>query len=141
MIDGFMNGFELGMTTFPEPNEPCENSAVAHSNPQATTKLINKEIKKGHMLGPFDSPPVEGMVFSPIHLVKKAGSEGKFRLIHNLSFPYDQHSINSCIPPENASVKYKYIDDLINLAVELGVNIFGCRIDIRHAFRNLWLKK
>ena len=140
VIDSFTNGFELGMSSFPDPGEPCKNSAAAQSKPEITLELINKEIEKGHMLGPFDSPPLEGMVYSPIHLVKKAGSKGKYCLIHNLSFPYDGKSVNSCILPGNASVKYKYIDNLINLAVELRENIFGCRIDIQHAYRNLWLK-
>ena len=77
VIDGFTNGFELGMTSFPEPEDRCENSTAAMSKPEVTLELINK-VEKGHMMGPFDSPPLEGMVYSPIYLVKKAGSEGKY---------------------------------------------------------------
>ena len=44
-------------------------------NPEAARKLIEKEIMLGHMLGPFDKPPLKGMVYSPINFVPKASSK------------------------------------------------------------------
>ena len=44
------------------------------------------------------------MLFSPINLVEK-GNTGKYRLIHDLSHPYNgETAVNDCIPPENAKV-------------------------------------
>ena len=87
--------------------------------------------------GPFDEPPLPNMVFSPLHLVPKAGAPGKYRLIHNLAFPYNEGSVNRSIPPEESSVQYHYIGELIQLALQLGKDIWGCRVDFSHAFRNL----
>ena len=33
--------------------------------------MIDEEVTKGHMLGPFTEPPFPNMVFSPINLVPK----------------------------------------------------------------------
>lgn len=139
VIQGFTKGFPLGVDPDkrPYPRPPCENSDEANRKPDVVRELVQKEVKLGHMLGPFDEPPLPNMVYSPLHLVPKAGDVKKHRLIHNLAFPYNQESVNRCIPPEQSSVSYHYIDELIQLAMELGPNIWGCRVDFSHAFRNL----
>ena len=134
VIQGFTSGFRLGLASKPHPRPPCENSHAAMSHIEETTALITKEVEMGHMLGPFDSPPIENLVYSPIHIVKKAGSPNKWRLIHNLAWPYNDQSVNRCIPESESSVQYHYIDELIDLALQLGENIWGCRIDFSHAF-------
>ena len=48
------------------------------------------------MMGPFDNPPFKKFHVSPIKLHKKT-EPGKFRLIHNLSWPYDETSVNGGI--------------------------------------------
>ena len=138
ITDGFRDGFKMGFDRYPEPREPCPNSRHVRLHPKATRKLIQAEIQKGHILGPFDTPPVDGMVYSPLNIVPKAGSqkESEWRLIHNFTFPYNNQSINSCIPPENASIQYHYIDEVIDMALVIGSNAWGARIDISHAFRN-----
>ena len=139
VINGFTNGFPLGIDPDkrPEPRESCPNSDVVRSKPYVLRKLVQKELDLGHMLGPFDEPPLPDMVYSPLHLVPKAGNLDKYRLIHNLAFPYTEQSVNKSIPKEESSVTYHYIDELIEMALTLGENIWGCRVDFSHAFRNL----
>lgn len=139
VINGFTNGFPLGIDPEkrPKPRPPCENSDKAKEEPEKLRELVKKELELGHMLGPFDEPPLPDMVYSPLHLVPKAGAPKKFRLIHNLAFPYTAQSVNRSIPPEESSVHYHYIDELIEMALQLGKNIWGCRVDFSHAFRNL----
>ena len=139
VIDGFTRGFPLGIDPEkrPQPRGPCENSDDAKANPEIVRELVEKELELGHMLGPFDEPPLPDMVFSPLHIVPKAGSENKYRLIHNLAFPYNEESVNRSIPPEESSVQYHYIGELIEMAIRLGKDIWGCRVDFAHAFRNL----
>ena len=43
------------------------------------------------------------------------------RLIHDLAYPYNSESVNSCIPEENLSVQYHHIDEVINMVLTIGV--------------------
>ena len=76
------------------------------------------------------------LVYSPLKLVDKAGQKGQFRSI-DLSYPHNEQSVNACIPPENPSVQYKYIDDAVSLAITIGKTTVAVRLDAKHAFRNL----
>ena len=144
IVDGFTNGFELGMTKYPVSNEHDlpENSKTVHEKPLEAQKLVDAEIQKGHILGPFDEPPLLGMFFLSINIVEIAGRKpDKYRLIHNLAYPYDaQNSVNACIPQENSKVKYRHIDEVIDMALKIGISTRGIRADVSHAFHNLSLK-
>ena len=138
VVEGFRYGFKLGLTSQPEPRGPVRNSAKVRKFPHIAQQLVDEEVKKGHILGPFDEPPIPDLVYSPINIVPKAGSDTKFRLVHDLSFaPEDLKSVNQCIPDYNAKVKYHHIDEVIDMALEMGKNTCGARVDVRHAFRNL----
>ena len=137
MVDGYTHGFKLGLDKKPAARPPCQNSRAAEKHPEVVADLIKKEIERGHMLGPFNNPPIEDMVFSPIHIVPKAGNPGKWWLIHDLAYPWDgKNSINACIPESNASVNYRKFDDVVEMGVAIGTGAWGARIDIKHAFRN-----
>ena len=116
VVDGFTNGFSLGMTSEPEPRGPCENLSGVLDNPLVAQQMVDEEVAKGHMLSPFDEPPLPNLIYSPINLVPKG--EDDFRLIHDLLYPYDGvNSINDCIPPCNSWVRYHSIDDVIDIAL------------------------
>ena len=125
----------LGCTRYPKPRQPCRNLREAERNPEETLALIDKELAMGHMLGPFETQPFKNMVFSPINIVPKPGTK-KYRLIHDLAYPYNNESVNSCIPEENSSVQYHHIDEVINMAIAIGVCARGARCDIETAFRH-----
>ena len=97
---------------------------------------MDEEISKGHMMGPFDEPPLPDMVFLPINLVLKP--DGSHRLIHDLAHPYNGvNSVNVCIPQSNSYVQYHYIDKVIDMALHIGSSAIVTRVDFLHAFRNL----
>ena len=136
VVDGYRNGFMLGMDREPDPRPPCRNSREVERNPHIAEQLINEEIEKGHILGPFDHEPFPGqMVYSPINMVPK--SNGKMRFIHDLSYPWKgTQSVNSCIPESHCSVQYHYMDEVIEMGIALGKGIFAARVDVAFAFRN-----
>ena len=131
LVEGFTHGFRLGLNRRPKPRQPYPNSREARQNPEIVQKLADKEIQNGCLSGPFDKSPLPNIVFSPLNIVPKAGSEGEFRLIHDLAYPYNNESLYSCIPTEEASVKY-YLEAVVNMAVEIGTKTWGARIDICH---------
>ena len=94
------------------------------------------------MLGPFDIQPFDEMIFSPINLVPKVGTKDKLRLIHDLSHPYDSiNAVNDHIPDENSKVKYRHIDEVIDLGLKLAIKTNASCVDIQHAFCNLPLRE
>ena len=138
VASGFRDGFKLGMTSTPAPRGLCKNSQKVRQNPEIAQQLVDEEVKKGHILGPFDMQPLPEMWFSPLNIVPKAGNPGKWRLIHDLAYPYDgKKSINDCIPSCNLRVNYQHIDDIIDIALAIGTCATGARVDVSHAFHNL----
>ena len=136
VVTGFEKGFDLGLTSLPPPREPCRNSRRVERNLLKTQELVDDEVRKGHILGPFDAPPLPNMVYSPLNIVPKPGTD-KWRLIHDLTFPRTAEAVNRCIPEANAKVQYHTINDVIEMALEIGCEAHGARIDINAAFRNL----
>ena len=114
LLDGYTNRFKLGRTRHPKSRGLCQNSREVQGHPDKTQELVDKEVALGHILGPFNYEPYKDMVYSPLNIVLKsteAGQKQKWRLIHDLAYPYDgEENINSCIPDENCTVQYYYID-------------------------------
>ena len=94
---GFSNGFSLKCHK-PYKNVTAKNHQSVHEMPQTSLDLINKEIKLNHISGPREEKPFPVFQISPLKLQpqKEAG-----KLIHNLSVPYDAHTINFNISEEN----------------------------------------
>ena len=66
-------------------------------------KKLQKEKDAGRILGPFDDAPFPNLRVSHIKVALKK-TPGEFRLIHNLSYPYDEEAVNSSIPRDRVSV-------------------------------------
>lgn len=86
------------------------------------------------MVGPLPDTPFSQTQISPLKLVPKK-QPGEFRLIHNLSHPYDESSVNGKIPAELATVSYATIQDAISIINQLGSGCFMAKSDIKSAFR------
>jgi hypothetical protein len=76
---------------------------------------------KKRIAGPFNNPPLENSTCSPLGLVP-ISENGKFRLVHDLSFPKG-NSVNSNILPKNSVVQCDGIDTAIKLAKKFGRQI------------------
>ena len=103
------------------------------------TELWNKvmdEVKLGRFAGPFESPPFEHFVQSPIGLVPKDKGQ-KMRLIFHLSYPRDGDSVNSGIPCSECTVKYPEFDEAVKLCLNEGVGCYIGKSDMSSAFRHV----
>ncbi|KAI8484564.1 hypothetical protein Bbelb_376710 [Branchiostoma belcheri] len=94
---------------------------------------LQNELVSERVAGPFSSPPFKNLFLSPLYAVPKK-APGKFRLIHDLSYP-PGFSVNSGIPSELSSVKYATIDNAIQHIKVLGRGCFLAKTDIEAAFR------
>lgn len=107
------------------------NSALKHR--EVIENHIQKSLNLRRIAGPFSTPPFTPFVSSPLGVVPKS-EPGKFRIIHDLSYPKD-NSVNINIPKENSAVQYDTIDLIIQLVQNYGENCLMAKTDIEDAFR------
>ena len=67
----------------------------------------------------------------------KVGNPGKFQLIHNLAFPYNQNSVNANIPDCHAKVSYQKFDVVVQLGLKHGPGCYAGKMDFDTAFHNI----
>ena len=96
------------------------------------SEVISKELSRGHIAGPFTSPPFPNLHCSPLGCVPK--KDGSYRLIIDLSSPPGR-PVNEKIPKDSISVVFAKFDDAIELLRSLGPGTLMGKIDIKHAFR------
>ena len=139
LVCGFSNGFELG-----HYGDPCDTKV----NHRLLSRLhtfhlrnnLEVEISAGRIIGPFDTPPFNNFQVSPLSIREKK-TPGKFRLIHNLSYPYDGTSVNDNIDSIYKSVKYANVYQAINLLTSMKIGSFTAKSDIKHAFRLIPIRR
>ena len=136
IVQGFTHGFDLGID---------HHKAVRSSTPSgfARQELLEKlahEVEKGYILGPFNQPPLESLVTSPVCIVPK--SNGKWRLIFNLSDPKG-FSVNEAIPEEKKTVQYCSINEVATFIVQRFHHLqpYLSKIDLKDAYRMVPIKK
>ena len=101
---------------------------------------VMKEVQLGRYAGPFEVPPYQYFVQSPIMLVPK--DKGlKTRLIFHLSYPRGGESVNSGIPKQYCAVKYPDFEEAVKMCIREGVNCSLAKSDMSSAFRHVLLRK
>ena len=133
IINGFTHGFHLHADHIQQYPPPSKNSAIATRLPEAVDEKIAKELRLRHIAGPFTEQPFTPMFISPLSLRPKDNNTG-WRLLHDLSYPYDDTSVNSSIPEQYKHVSYSSVQDAISIIQSLGTNIFLGKSDIASAF-------
>lgn len=130
--NGFSNGFRLGCSGIPN-SHISRNHKSALDHPSVIQDFISSGLQAGRIAGPFPLPPFSQFVSSPLGVVPKSES-GKFRVIHDLSFP-KHNSVNLFIPEENSKVKYDSLDVVTDLLRKFGSGALMAKTDIQDAFR------
>ena len=113
------------------------NSVFVEENPDIIAPFIAQEVAAGRFRGPFKTPPFANMYISPLGARPKK-RVGAYRIMHDLSYPYDRHrSVNDGIPHSVSSVQYYSVADAIDMVLEIGTSAYMCKTDIEQAFRNI----
>ena len=132
IIEGFSKGFDLGFRG-PESALDASNNLSVNQNPEAALEKVLSEVKLGRIAGPFPSPPLPNFKCSPLSLREKS-TPGKYRLLHNLSYPYNESAVNFNIPPEASHLQYSDIRDAIEMINQFDL-LFLAKADIKEAYR------
>lgn len=137
LLKGFHNGFDTKVQNTLLPNKICKNLQSALKQKYIVDELIEKEISKGFLSGPYSKPPFTSYRVSPIGVAEGKYSKKK-RLIVDLSAPHnkvDHPSINELINKDQCSLNYVTIDDAIKYIVQCGKGALMCKTDISDAFK------
>ena len=133
IVSGFMEGFRFHFAG-QEGETTCRNSKEANLHSSAVDHKLQQEINSDRIAGPFKEPPFLNFKCSPLSLREKS-EPGTFRLLHNLSYPYDSSSVNGGIPQEHKTVHYSTVQTAVRKINELGRGSYMAKADIKSAYR------
>ena len=141
LINGFRHGFKLEYKgKLKGVKRIAPNLKLRIGNKVELWNKVMKEVDLGRYAGPFQKPPFESFVQSPIGLVPKDKGT-KTRLIFHLSYPRDGDSVNSGIPSEKCTVKYPDFDEAVKLCMEAGTGCWIGKSDMSSTFRHVPMAK
>ena len=116
-----------------------ENWPSAIQYKEAVEKVIQNDISRRRKAGPFDHPPFETFVRSPMGAFPKKRSPSKYRVIHDLSWPPGQ-AVNDFIPIENYRLQYMTIDYIIHRIKNHRQGILLANLDLEDAFKHIMVR-
>ena len=131
---GLQIGFRIGFARHKPLCNAASNMLSAMQHLEQIDEYLEKELRLGHMLGPFRDlgglPPVH---ISRFGVIPKGHNTGKWRLITDLSFP-PGNSVNDGIDPAICSLRYTTVEDVASVAAQLGPHTLMAKIDIESAY-------
>ena len=127
LVEDFTTGFNIGYIG-QHTNLISKNSISATENPEVVKEMINKERKLNRIVGPFKGKPLSSLA------LRQKTDAGKFSSLHNLSFPYDEQSVNENIPRSSSHVTYETIYEAIPI-IQSMKPCWLAKTDIAEAFR------
>ena len=143
LIDGFTEGFDICYQGPKCVRHSAPNLKLRVGSPTALWNKVIKEVNLGQYAGPFETPPFQYFIQSPIGLVPKDGGKD-VQLIFHLSFPKNRmESVNANTPAELCRVHYSDIDQAIRIILNEGNGkmVYIAKSDFKSAFRILGLKR
>ena len=133
ILNGFTQGFDIGFRgDFINRNTRPRNNLSARRCSDLVRAAIERELDRGHTVGPFVSPPFVETHCSPIGSAPKP--DGTVRLVLDLSQPRGD-AVNEHISREEFACTYSSFDDAVDIIRQLGAGAYMGKIDIKHAFR------
>ena len=144
LVSSLHKGFDAGippiLSTFTPPNSP---SLLQH--PEAYHEMVANELRKGRYIGPCTRLEVEALIgpfqSSPLSWVPKPGKPGKFRAVHNFSFPRSATptvtSINAAIDADRYPCTWGTFDTICFITHNLPPGSQAAIRDVAEAYRTI----
>ena len=117
LVNGFRKGFNINYTGPKCRRDEANNIPFRVGNKEILWEKLMTEVRENRVAGPYDSPPYDYYIQSPLGLVPKAN--GKVRMIFHLSYEFKDKSVNQCIPDHLCTVKYNDLDQAVKLTLGL----------------------
>ena len=144
LISSLRLGFDAGIRPILSTYAP-PNSSTLQLHPEAYSDMVTNEFRKGRYIGPCTRQEVEALIgpfqSSPLSWVPKPGKPGKYRAVHNFSFPRtptpEIASINSSIDPDMYPCTWGTFDTICFTIFNLPPGSQAAIRDVAEAYRTI----
>ena len=136
ILSGIISGFRIGFDYSNQDQLKARkgNLLSAGEHPDVVEKYIQNELELGRLLQVPHEKCLPWVHSSPFGVIPKKHKPGKWRLIVDLSAP-EKHAVNSFIEKELCSLSYIAVEDVAQLALQLGKGSLIAKADVKEAFR------
>lgn len=138
LINGIIDGVDIGYTG-PRDSRVHKNWRSTEKHKHAVYESVQRDIKKGRIIGPFAMPPFRDFIGSPMGAFQKRSSS-KYRIIHDLSWP-PSNSVNDFIKKDDFSLNYITIDNIVQGIQKTGVETYISKTDLAEAFKQIYVRE
>ena len=135
IVSACATGVDIGYKG-PRSSRISKNWSSCQKFSPAVKSAIDKDVLARRKLGPFTRPPCPNFMGSPMGAFEKRRSPGKYRIIHDLSWP-PGHSVNDSIDPADYSMHYMSVDNVVDQVCALGRNSRLAKLDLADAFHHI----
>ena len=132
LVYDLVHGVNIGFRGPRSQRRESRNFTASLAENAAITTDLVAEVALHHIAGPYEQPPFEHYVCSPLKTVPKKGNAAKFRIIHHLSYPHGR-SINSCTADWPCPLAG--FDHAIHIVRRLGQGCYLAKVDVKAAYR------
>lgn len=129
-------GFWLGFYPTSRLKSAKLNKPSARQHPSAIDNYLANEVSLHRVAGPLASPPFPNLHISSFGVISKRDQPGKWRLTVDLSSP-SGYSVNDRINPEEFSLQYIKVDQIILMDSKYGSGTLLAKFDVKPAYRNI----
>ena len=132
VLYGICYAFKLGFCHTQQLKPAKKNKSLADQHASVIDENLAKEVCRGRVVGPFDSP-LPNLQVSSFGVIPKWGQVG---LTVDLSCPSGS-SVNDGINPEEFTLHYITVDQVIHLVSQFGAEALMATFDVESAYRNV----
>jgi hypothetical protein len=144
VVEGLSSGFLLGIPPISNTYIPPNHSSILHL-PEIYKATVENEFAAARYIGPFSRAQLEKELgpfqTSPLSFVPKASKPGKYRAVHNFSFPHNPSpsisSINSHIDSDDFPCTWGTFTTVALLMARLPPGSQASVRDVAEAYRTI----
>jgi len=134
LVEGLERGFWIGFNhSQARLKKAGSNLLSAFQNQDVISSYIKEEVSLGWLVGPLPQEVAAQVHISPIGVITKGHTPGKWRLIVDLSSP-PENSVKDGINQAWCSLTYISVDDITRIIARLGRGALLGKMDIKSAY-------
>ena len=135
LVEGLERGFRIGFNNSQAGLKKAgSNLLSAFRNQDVVSSYIKAEVSLGRLVGPLPQEVAAQVHISPIGVIPKGHTPGKWCLIVDLSSP-PESSVNDGINQAWCSLSYISVDNITRIIARLGRGALLEKMDIKSTYR------